>query len=117
MASDLKTALIGAAAGLLSGGVSSVVAPWVNWRLAEKKALRERREKLIGDARGLLATFSPMPRLFPARLQQEPAYLAIRPNLDPVARDTLEAGGSHGQLSMTDLRAAVDALESTWGLS
>ena len=116
MAYEVQTALIAGVAGLIAGGASSVVAPWVNWRLSEKKAQREAKTKIIGDARALVAALGQQHGATRLRLPREPAYLAVRPHLRPDDVTRVEKGAAGDAGPVTNLRQAIDDLEKTWRL-
>ena len=113
MAYEVQTAVIAGVAGLISGGVSSLATPWVNWRLSEKKAKREARVKVVADARGLVSTLSAQPGSPRPRLQRDVAYLSIRPHLQ--AQQVIEIESGAGS-PLENLREAIDDLEKTWAL-
>jgi len=55
---ELSKIIIPALAGLLSGVVGSLVAPWVNWGIEKKKLQRQNRVEFIQKARELLSNES-----------------------------------------------------------
>lgn len=57
MTPEVWAALIGGAAGLATGVVGSLVAPWVNWGVDKRRFQHERRRALIDEWRaGVAAT-------------------------------------------------------------
>jgi len=47
-------ALIGALAGLISGAIASLIAPWINWGITKKKIRLEERIKLLKEIREII---------------------------------------------------------------
>ncbi len=51
---DLTQTLISAIAGLISGTLASLVAPWVNWGVERRRGRLNTRQSLLADARSTL---------------------------------------------------------------
>ena len=51
---DLTQTLISAIAGLISGTLASLVAPWVNWGVERRRGRLNTRQSLLTDARSIL---------------------------------------------------------------
>ncbi|SLG22561.1 Uncharacterised protein [Mycobacteroides abscessus subsp. abscessus] len=51
MASEVMVALIGGGAGLVSGAIGSLLAPWSTWGVERNRLKRERRTQLIAEWR------------------------------------------------------------------
>ncbi len=69
--------------GLISGGVASLIAPWVNWGIEKRRKKLERRRELIDGARQLLQGKS----LRREEYRQCTEYQAICPYLSQRIRD------------------------------
>ena len=48
--------IVPAIAGLISGAIASLAAPWAVWGVEKRRGLRDARKKLIDDARQTLAS-------------------------------------------------------------
>lgn len=89
---QVQSALIGAGAGLLSGAVGSLVAPWVNWRIDRRRELhRSRADRLTEWRAGLARTKFAVDSLVDEReWLTEPWYLSLRPHLSDDVRRHME---------------------------
>ncbi|MFC6157191.1 hypothetical protein [Kribbella jiaozuonensis] len=92
MDTGVQTALIGAGAGLLSGGIASLVAPWVTWQLERRRQLHKDRLAMLAEWReGLREAESNSPQMDRLRsFLTTPWYKTLRPHLNPSLRDDLE---------------------------
>ena len=54
MNDTIMVALIGAIAGLISGTIASLIAPWINWGVKKKKFRLEERRKLLKEIREII---------------------------------------------------------------
>jgi hypothetical protein len=70
---DLAQYLIPAAAGLLSGVVGSLVAPWIQWGIEGRRERMKARRELLAQARALLADPPPV-----AEFRRLPRYFQIK---------------------------------------
>lgn len=70
---DLAQYLIPAAAGLLSGVVGSLVAPWIQWGIEGRRERMRARRDLLVQARALLADPPPV-----AEFRRLPLYFQIK---------------------------------------
>jgi hypothetical protein len=73
---DAAQYLIPAAAGLLSGILGSLVAPWIHWGIEARRERAKSRRALIAEARLLLAKQLPI-----ATFRKHPVYFQIKPHL------------------------------------
>jgi hypothetical protein len=98
MDDKVLVALIGAGAGLITGGIASLIAPWVTWGIEKRKEKLAYRRGLIAKWQVMLSDtippreFTPdmheaavskgrLPRGFGERLTTYPAYQSLRPYL------------------------------------
>lgn len=56
MENTILVALIGAVAGLISGTIASLIAPWIKWGIEKKKLLLTERKLLVKDVREIILT-------------------------------------------------------------
>ena len=75
---DLAQYIIPAAAGLISGVIGSLVAPWVQWGIEARRERLKARRELLSNARTLLADPPPV-----AEFRKLPLYFQVRPLLSP----------------------------------
>lgn len=54
MTDTVWAAIVGGAAGIITGGLSSIVAPWAVWGIEKRKSKRAYRIKLIDNWRKML---------------------------------------------------------------
>jgi hypothetical protein len=89
---QVQTALIGAAAGLVSGAVGSLIAPWVNWRIERKRELHRGRAGRLAEWRaGLAQAKFAADSLDDDRVWlTEPWYLSLRRHIPDDLRRHLE---------------------------
>ncbi len=80
---DLAQYLIPAAAGLISGVIGSLVAPWLQWGIEARREQSKARRELLVNARTVLAD---PPQA--ADFRKLPLYFQLRPLLSP---KTIEA--------------------------
>lgn len=100
---DISTTnlIISSVAGLISGGVASLIAPWINWGIEKRKMVINRKIKLVEDIRVYLGAND-----FDSVIFRESAeYSKIRPYIDSAlvqkierADDTIDVSiGGRGQ--------------------
>jgi hypothetical protein len=75
---DLAEYLIPAVAGLLSGAVGSLVAPWVQWGIEARRERMKARRTLLSQARELLANPPPI-----EEFRMLPLYFQLKQFLKP----------------------------------
>jgi hypothetical protein len=112
--------LIPAPAGLISGVIASLIAPWIQWGIEKRRARRNRKIELIADIRGWL-----YPGSFERKsYRKSPRYSAIRPFLSVGLRTAIDSDEEHIQLDgkhvadqtlRTKLLEEVSELEKKWG--
>jgi hypothetical protein len=51
---SILSAIIGGAAGLITGIIGSLFAPWINWGIEKKRKKQDRRAELIKQWREIL---------------------------------------------------------------
>ena len=116
-----------AIAGLLSGAIGSLVAPWVNWGIESKRERMKARRALVEEARSLLHDPPPL-----ADFRKLPLYFKLKPLLSAKTNKILAgaftengsettilvAGGPHGGINpyAHEVLADVTHLERKWGL-
>lgn len=108
--------LIPALAGLVSGIIGSLVAPWVTWGIEKRKEKMKRRQELVQSCRKMLDTHSR------ERFLETQEYRHIRPFLSEEAVKCMEGElvmarqpGGPDRLRQA-LAESIDELEKHWGL-
>lgn len=91
MDASLLTALIGAGAGLVSGTVASLIAPWVRWGIEKRRARMESRRDLIAEAREYIGSKS----FYGAGLTAKPIYPRLKPHLRSDLVEVIENFGQY----------------------
>jgi len=109
--------IIPAIAGLVSGGIVSLVAPWVNWRIEQKREKLAHKRTLIRGWREFLATdFDQLTFTGTA------VYSDMRPHLSPSTRESLEGNkiavrlGRGGNVIQSLVLDDIARLEKEWDL-
>jgi hypothetical protein len=124
---DLAQYLIPAAAGLVSGVIGSLIAPWVQWGIESRRDRKVARKDLLAEVRTLLAE---PPSL--ADFRRLPIYSRILPLVSESTREVLTGkfdergnetivlvmGGAHGGINPFAHKVLTDlaAKEKEWGL-
>lgn len=80
--------VISAVAGLLSGSIASLAAPWANWGVEKKRMRRQRRQEVIKVWREQIMSdsFSLVDFL------ESSAYIELRPFIREEVRERVERG-------------------------
>lgn len=124
---DLAQYLIPAAAGLLSGAIGSLIAPWVQWGVEARRDRMKARRDLLSQARKLLAEppsvaeFRRLPLYFQLKQFLKPATIAnVAGRFDEHGNEVLQivVGGPHGGLHPYAHEVLHDlaSIEKEWGL-
>ena len=124
---DLAQYLIPAAAGLVSGVIGSLVAPWVQWGVESRRERKAGRKALLAEVRTLLAEPPSLPEF-----RRLPIYSRLVPLVSEKTREVLKGkfdergneaivlvmGGAHGGVNPYAHRVLADlaAKEQEWGL-
>ena len=103
MTETLQTALIGAAAGLASGAIASLIAPRVNWAVEVRRSRRDGRRQSIESWRAALSA-TPFDKV---AFLHSPEYASLRPLLSSqliqrIESDTItvQLGGRGGGVNI-----------------
>jgi hypothetical protein len=113
---------VGVIAGVGSGALAALFAPWAQGRVDERRLRRESQAKVIAGARELVHEGQDMDR---SVLLRDPRYLAIRPYLPPEVESQLHAQeltvvsdpyGTVGNPYLALIRNEADRLEKKWRL-
>ncbi|MBN7353586.1 Uncharacterised protein [Mycobacteroides abscessus subsp. abscessus] len=132
MSSEVWAAVIGGVAGLGAGALSSLIAPWVNWGVEQKREKRDHRRALITSWRDGIASidvegtdaggFPDGYQIhFTRRYFSTPWYETLRPHLSEADRANTEKnnqtiGWGTPRSLKNFLADAVDRIEEEWGL-
>jgi hypothetical protein len=132
VAAEIWAGVIGGVAGLATGALGSVIAPWVNWGIEKQRGDRKHKRDLIASWRAGIASIDDegsdvdgFPSGYLAqhtsRYFRTPWYETLRPYLPEAFRANTErsntgpAGGSPRSLK-NFLADEVDRIEREWGL-
>jgi hypothetical protein len=121
MSSDVVAAIVGGVAGVVTGGISSLLAPWASWGIEKRRDDRRRKTALIDEWRAGIADHvdsGDQPISFP----RYPWYASLRTNMVPdkiavlesvrtvhVARD--DGGPS---VEVRTVRGAIARIQRRW---
>jgi hypothetical protein len=123
--SPILVAFIGAAAGLVSGTIASLIAPWVQYAIESRKKSFEYKQKLIADIKSLLDSNSDM-----NDIEKSSLWGFISENLNNEEKKIVYSGaivcrmstdGSNDTLTQDDLKKQgisqmIYRLEKEWNL-
>jgi len=130
--SEIWAAVIGGIAGLVTGALGSVIAPWVSWGIEKRREDRKHKRDLIMSWRTGIASIDDegsdvdgLPRGYlmqhTSRYFRTPWYETLRPYLSEFHRVNFEknntsvAGGTPRSLKNL-IAGEVDRIEREWGL-
>ena len=115
---DIAIAFVSGGAG---GALTSLLTPWAQWSVDKRRDQRQRRVKIIEDARALVGDQG----LDRTAILTDPRYLAIRPYLSAEAETTLrqqaeiavrDPYGTTGNPWLAVIRKESDRLADEWEL-
>ena len=125
MTLDISTTniLISAVAGLIAGGVGSLIAPWIHWGIEKKRKRLDGRKKLLEDCKDYLNRYT----FNCSNFIQKPFYSSLRPYLSKElilkmeACDTnlhIQSGGRGNGVNnfKAELLDEIYAIEKRWKL-
>ncbi len=115
MNEKILTAIIGAIAGLVTGGIASLIAPWIHWGIEKRKQkLQNRRDLITGWRKMISAVINFDDRsdedgsfTFMESLLKQPEYPSFNPHLDETTLGELRRlnnSNSNGLTFTTDGR-------------
>ncbi|ORW28187.1 hypothetical protein AWC19_27515 [Mycobacterium palustre] len=119
MASEIWTAVIGGLAGLTSGAVGSLIAPWANWSIEKRRLERQRRYDLLKSWRDGIAGMEGHDH---SKYIASGWYETLRPYMWENTRRRLEAPrtvfvpADSGRGIRDLFTREVDRIEQAWGL-
>jgi hypothetical protein len=129
---DWGPIIAAAVTGLAAGVVGSLIAPWVQLAVENRRNLRERRQRLIDNWRAMLAKYHRPAHVSLEGLVDDSDFLSLRQHLDPDLTRRLETQsgttekpviireGAQGIAVNADLvllANEVDRLEREWKLA
>lgn len=95
MKETVWTAVIGGIAGLVTGAVSSLVAPWINWGIEKQRERYRYRQQMIREWRQMVvdvrAEYESGQRdgLFLLLLEKQPGYISFSQHLSKGEKESL----------------------------
>ncbi len=118
----MTEALVGGLAGIVTGAIASLIAPWVNWRIERVRQLHADRRARVDEWRQGLADAESNDRMEDRRFLREPWYLSLRPHLDVGAVGELETqrrftatlGGAQRHRHASTLSDEIDRISQEW---
>lgn len=101
VASDIVVALIDGGAGLATGAIGSLVAPWANWGIEKRRLNRQGRVERIRDWRDGVDLLDWTEKhhgqrsdydgsIFTGDIHTKTWYVTMRPEMSKAARDEIE---------------------------
>jgi hypothetical protein len=110
--------LISGIVGLITGIIGTLIAPWVNWKIEQKKDNRNNKIQLINNIRLYLENNEPRESIF----LNSPDYIKIRPFLSEDLINELESlnktiiSTSIRSIYKSKLLNELDYIEELWGI-
>lgn len=134
MSGEVTAAVIGGVAGVLTGGIGSLAAPWAQWGVEKRRLKHARRLGLIESwESGIRVQAAGGPLDGPTNGAGEPEfrftqwYLTLRPHLTPGALRELEPGADFPAAVTVHvltphhfdsiLRDEVERIKRVWGVA
>lgn len=117
----LSDTVIVAVIGLIGGVIGSIIAPWINWGIEQRKMQAQRRTDLIREWRSFIENFDFDQKNF----GDTTVYAAMRPYMNKEVIDDFEAqrtffvppdGGRGDNLFKQWASDEVSAIERRWKL-
>ncbi|MFP7754145.1 hypothetical protein ACLG6S_05710 [Thermodesulfobacteriota bacterium B35] len=93
MAIEWTPIIVAAASGLGAGIIGSLVAPWAQWKIEEKRERANARRKFIETCRNLIASDISI-----QQFRETPEYARLRPHLSEMVRKQIESDAIHIQM-------------------
>ncbi|WP_133802492.1 hypothetical protein [Kribbella caucasensis] len=90
MSIQVQTAVIAAVAGLLSGSIASLAAPWVTWRIEKVRERASGQTARLAEWRTGLAIAEASGQMDDRHFLRETWYLSLRPHLADDVRSRME---------------------------
>jgi hypothetical protein len=114
MSDAILAALIGGIAGLVTGTIGSLIAPWVHWGIEKRRSQIERQRTLIDNARLKLSGGKPSRE----NIRQSSAYAIIRSHLSPELVNNIEQINRSGgeETIQKNIMKELAELEKKWKL-
>jgi hypothetical protein len=117
MSDTLIAAIVGAVAGIITGSIGSLFAPWANWGVEKRRKKHEYRKDLIKEWREMLAhtTFAYTHRVEEDNstwieiLERDSRFYSLKPHLHP---ELLERLGTSRQTEVGKVLADVNETEA-----
>lgn len=128
MSTDLLTTVVSGAAGLVCGGLASLIAPWVHWGIEKRRRKLERLMSLVKSWEAMIARVFNLTLLDTvptpgAALLAEPEFTSLKPYLSPGTLQSLFARYLiEGDISSTEpvwlrkVQKDIQATKAKWGL-
>ncbi len=125
MTDTVWAAIVGGFAGIVTGSISSIIAPWVNWRIERKRRLTEDRKEAIHGWREMIMGYrfyAEHNKPSQLHLELERRWISLEPNL-PASVIQRVTGYQERAISpeereefVTYMLVEVAKLERKWGL-
>src|SRR6185295_11543125 len=57
MTDAVTSAIVGGLAGIITGGLSSLFAPWIHWGIEKKRGIRKDQKSLLNSAQAMIVDY------------------------------------------------------------
>jgi hypothetical protein len=98
MSDAVWAGIIGGIAGVITGGISSIIAPWANWGVEKRNQKLQHRRKLVEEWREMITwavfAYEHQPEdqdlSFVETLERKTAFLSLKPHLTQSVVESLQ---------------------------
>lgn len=113
MTDPVTSAIVGGIAGIITGSLSSLFAPWIQWGIEKKRSIREDQKTLLNNAQAMIVdyrSFSGVDEFLPvgASLNKNSNWIRIKPYLSEDALKTIQ----DAELEPIGHKKVYDALDT-----
>jgi hypothetical protein len=98
----MKTEIISAIIGFLTGAIGSLFAPWIHWGIEKRKIRLQKRIEMIKQVRDIVQQID-YERI---GFRETGIYSQIKPYLDKDIVDAIELPSNHVKIDVGNLRGA-----------
>jgi hypothetical protein len=122
MTDTVLTVIIGATAGIVGGGITSLIAPWVQWEIKKKEKRYESRKERIAAWRSLVKELANKPPTGDDEdhigasefLEKREAFYSLRKHLpEEMYKDLWRM---NDDLVVEELTVVINKVADEWGL-
>lgn len=121
MSDTVWAAIVGGSAGVLAGGISSLVAPWANWQIDKHRKKLEYKRELIARWRDMLGSVLTNMKhnqgkgYYWFQIENHPTFTSLRPHLKTESWEEMRTLNDEHECHLF-LVKKVGEIEKKWDL-